>query len=285
MIFPNQIQSSESVAHHYDSLSNFYLEVWGEHVHHGLWLDGRESPAEAVLQLIRVVAEQARIGEGARVCDVGCGYGGTARELVHRHGARVTALTISPAQFAFARGRASDSDRGSDNPRYLLQDWLTNDLPAASQDVVLSIESSEHMPDKAAFFAQVARVLRAGGRAVICAWLSPEQPAPWQVRYLLEPICREGRLPSMGSESDYRHLFAGAGMRVEGFRDVSDKVKKTWPVCIARFLEGLATKPSYRRFLLRSSNQDRVFARTLLRLWAAYETRSMRYGIFTAVKE
>lgn len=280
MIVPSEQQSVESVAHHYDSLSDFYLEIWGEHVHHGLWLDGRESADEAVLQLVRVVAEEARIGEGTRVCDVGCGYGGTARALVQRYGAQVTALTISPAQFEFALGRAD----GSGNPRYLLQDWLENDLPAESQDVVLSIESSEHMPDKPAFFSHVARVLRTGGRSVICAWLSAENPAPWQVRYLLEPICREGRLPSMGSESDYRRLFADAGMRVEGFRDVSDQVKKTWPLCIAWFLKGLATKPSYRRFLLQSANRDRVFARTLLRLWAAYETKSMRYGIFTAVK-
>lgn len=280
MIFPNELQSSESVAHHYDSLSDFYLEVWGEHVHHGLWLDGSESPDEAVLQLVRVVAEEARIGEGTRVCDVGCGYGGTARELVRRYGAQVTALTISPAQLAFALGRAD----GSDNPTYLLQDWLESDLPPASQDVVLSIESSEHMADKPAFFAHVARVLRPGGRSVICAWLSPENPTPWQVRYLLEPICREGRLPSMGSEGDYRRFFADAGMRVEGFRDVSEQVKKTWPLCIGRLLKGLVTESSYRCFVLRSSNQDRVFAKTLLRLWAAYETRSMRYGIFTAVK-
>lgn len=280
MIVPSEQQSAESVAHHYDSLSDFYLEVWGEHVHHGLWLDGRESSDEAVLQLVRVVAEEAHIGEGTRVCDVGCGYGGTARALVQGYGAQVTALTISPAQLAFALGRTD----GSGNPRYLLQDWLENDLPAESQDVVLSIESSEHMPDKPAFFSHVARVLRTGGRSVICAWLSAENPAPWQVRYLLEPICREGRLPSMGSESDYRRLFADAGMRVEGFRDVSDQVKKTWPLCIARFLKGLATKPSYRRFLLQPANRDRVFARTILRLWAAYETKSMRYGIFTAVK-
>lgn len=281
MIFPSELQSPESVAHHYDSLSDFYLEVWGEHVHHGLWLDGSEPPDEAILQLIRLVAEEARIGEGTRVCDVGCGYGGTARELAQRYSARVTALTISPAQLAFALGRAD----GSDNPQYLLQDWLRNELPSESQDVVLSIESSEHMVDKQAFCTQVARVLRAGGRAIICAWLSPEKPTPWQVRYLLEPICREGRLPSMGAESDYRQLLAGAGMRVEGFQDLSEKVKKTWPLCVARLLQGLATKSSYRRFLLRSSNQDRVFAKTLLRLWAAYETKSMRYGIFTAVKE
>jgi cyclopropane fatty-acyl-phospholipid synthase-like methyltransferase len=280
MIFPDESQTMQGIAHHYDSLSDFYLDIWGEHVHHGLWLDGKETADEAVLRLITVVADEARIGAGTRVCDIGCGYGGTARELVNRYGANVTAFTISPAQYDFARKRAGTRD----NPEYLLQDWLANQLSAGSQDAVLSIESSEHMQDKPAFFREVARVLSGGGRAVICAWLSAEHPRPWQVRHLLEPICREGRLPSMGSESDYRRLFEDAGMTVESFQDVSAKVKKTWPVCIGRFIKGLATRPSYRRFVLHGGNQDRVFAKTLLRLWAAYETKSMRYGIFTAVK-
>jgi len=281
MIYPDQSQTTASIAHHYDSLSDFYLEIWGEHVHHGLWLDGKESAAEAVLRLITVVADEAQIGPGTRVCDVGCGYGGTARELVNRHGANVTAFTISPAQYEFARKQAD----GHDNPRYLLQDWLTNDLSDGSQDVVLAIESSEHMVDKPAFFREVARVLRKEGRAVICAWLSAEHPRPWQVRHLLEPICREGRLPSLGSEGDYRRLFEHAGMNIVAFRDESDRVKKTWPICIGRFIKGLATRSSYRRFLLHASNRDRVFAKTMLRLWTAYETKSMRYGIFTAVKD
>ena len=280
MIFPDESQTKRSIAHHYDSLSDFYLEIWGEHVHHGLWLDGKETADEAVLRLITVVADEARIGAGTRVCDIGCGYGGTARELVNRYGASVVGFTISPAQCDFARKRAG----GDDNPEYRLQDWLENQLAAGSQDAALSIESSEHMEDKPAFFREVARVLRRGGRAVICAWLAAEHPRPWQVRHLLEPICREGRLPSMGSESDYRRLFEDAGMTVESFQDVSAKVKKTWPLCIGRFIKGLATRASYRQFMLRAGNQDRVFAKTLLRLWAAYETKSMRYGIFTAVK-
>jgi tocopherol O-methyltransferase len=280
MIFPDESQTTQTIAHHYDSLSDFYLDIWGEHVHHGLWLDGKETADEAVLRLITVVADEARIGAGTRVCDIGCGYGGTARELVKRYGASVTAFTISAAQYDFARKRAG----GEDNPEYRLQDWLLNHLSPGSQDVVLSIESSEHMQDKPAFFREVARVLSRGGRAVVCAWLAAEHPRPWQVRHLLEPICREGRLPSMGSESDYWRLFEDAGMTVESFQDVSAKVKKTWPLCVGRFIKGLATRPSYRRFVLRAGNQDRVFAKTLLRLWAAYETKSMRYGIFTAVK-
>ncbi len=83
------------VAAHYDDLDRFYREVWGEHVHHGLWSSGRETPEEATRSLIAVVAEQAALRPGDTVCDVGCGYGGTARVLAGEYGATVTALTVS----------------------------------------------------------------------------------------------------------------------------------------------------------------------------------------------
>ncbi len=83
------------VAAHYDELDGFYREFWGEHVHHGVWITGRETPQEATRRLVSLVAEQAVVRDGSDVCDVGCGYGATARMLVADYGARVTALTIS----------------------------------------------------------------------------------------------------------------------------------------------------------------------------------------------
>jgi len=186
---------SATVALHYDELDHFYREIWGEHVHHGLWITGRERPEQAVIQLVDLVAREGCIRQGVRVCDVGCGYGATARMLARDHGAVVTALTVSPAQYHFACSK----DPESQNPHYLLCDWLKNDLPAESFDVVISIESSEHMTDKPAFFAGAHRVLRPGGRFVICAWLAREAASELENRVLLEPVCREGRMPSMGT--------------------------------------------------------------------------------------
>ena len=47
MIFPTVPQTTEAVAAHYDELDAFYREVWGEHVHHGYWASGRETPEAA----------------------------------------------------------------------------------------------------------------------------------------------------------------------------------------------------------------------------------------------
>src|SRR5579862_1768054 len=181
--------SAGEIAGHYDELDHFYREIWGEHVHHGLWLRRGDSPAKAARQLVDLVARHAGIKPGDRVCDAGCGYGATARILAGELGAEVTGITLSPAQFRFASRTAS----ASPNPSYLLGDWLENSLPAASFDSVIAVESSEHMPDKPAFFAQAARVLKPGGRLVVCSWLAKEDARAWESRLLLEPICREGR--------------------------------------------------------------------------------------------
>lgn len=266
----------EAVASHYDELDHFYRDVWGEHVHHGLWLRGNETREEAVLALVDFVAREAQIESGTRVCDIGCGYGATARVLASR-GANVTAITISPAQYAIAMQHESDV-------HFLLGDWLSNDLPSGEFDAAIAIESSEHMPDINGFFTQANRVLRSNGRLVICAWLSAEAPSPRAKRWLLEPICREGRMPTMGSASDYRSLGERAGFAMERFQDVTRFAARTWPSIVVRLCGKLVTSPRYLRFLLNRHASNRVFALTIFRIWLAYRTGAMRYGVFTFVK-
>ena len=282
MISSKKALNSKDVALHYDELDEFYREVWGEHVHHGLWLRGDESPEHAARHLVERVAARANARDGARVCDIGCGYGATARILAHDFDADVTGLTISQAQYDFATSRAKHGSHRQ--PVYLCRDWFNNELPAESFDAAISVESSEHMADKAAFFAEARRVLRPGGRFVICAWLSKEKPRALETRWLLEPICREGRIPCMGTESDYRRFFETAGFTLDSFEDESMRVKKTWPICVKRFLAQLCRDPRYAKFLLNKHKTNRIFALTILRIWLAYNTGAMRYGIFAAHK-
>lgn len=278
MIRPRQTIAPEHVAHHYDSLDRFYRELWGEHLHHGLWETGRESVEDAVRLLVRRVADRAAIGEDTRVCDVGCGYGATARLLAHERGADVTGVTLSGVQHAHAVRAAS----GDPRLRFLLRDWLRNGFDNATFDAVIAIESTEHMEDKGRFFTEAGRVLRPGGRLVVCAWLSTEAPKPWERRHLLEPICYEGRLPSMGTAGEYIAWIANAGLILESHDDVTARVQRTWTLSTTRLLRRLLTSPSSWRWLLDPANKDRIFARSVLRILFAYRTGCMRYAIFVA---
>ena len=273
MILPKVTQTTAAVAAHYDQLDRYYREIWGDHVHHGYWLTGSETVEQAVTALVDLLADRLDLHPGQKLCDIGCGYGATAQYLASRHNLHVTGMTVSGAQAEQARTRVAPSGNVSIQHR----DWLENGLAANSFDRAYAIESSEHMPDKQRFFDEAFRTLKPGGLFAVCAWLASDNPRPWQVRHLLEPICREGRLPGMGDEADYLALAQRSGFAPVSVEDLSDRVSRTWWICIGRLIKQLFTRPRDMKFLFDKAETNRVFAVTLFRLLLAYQTRAMRY--------
>lgn len=95
------------------------------------------------------------------VLDAACGVGyGTA--LIGTTAARVVGVDLSAEAVSYARQRY-----GAPNTSFHEMDVLALDLPAASFDAVCSFETIEHLPDPARFLAELARVLRPGGRLFI----------------------------------------------------------------------------------------------------------------------
>ena len=164
--------NQSAIADHYNELDSFYRELWGEHLHHGFWIGGRDSSEIAVRRLVDIVVQKAQIKPGDEVIDIGCGYGAPARQLAAEHGAKVTAITVSPVQLAYAQNRCSGP-----NPRYLLADWLSADLPTRNYRVAIAIESTEHMP-RAEFFRRAFQILPVGGRL----WSAPGSAGPRRPR-------------------------------------------------------------------------------------------------------
>lgn len=274
------VPTLEGAASHYDDLDAFYREIWGEHVHHGVWEEGDESDREAAEKLVRILADLGGVRDGDKVVDIGCGYGATSRILAERRGAEMTGMTISATQLAYAKANNSVPGR----TEFLLRDWYDNRLPAGRFDIALTVESLEHMPDLPGFFRECHRVLKPGGRLVGSAWMSCEKPGAFARRHLIDAITREAQIAGIRPESEFRAAIEGAGFTCYTFEDRADQVKRTWPLCAWRTFKGLLTKPHYRSFILGSRNPNRIFALTLFRIWAAYELGVQRYGIFSATK-
>ena len=281
MIRPRAIPiKSEWVAAHDDELDPFYRAIWGHHIHHGYWITGKESAEQAVLNLTHLVAQQAGMDTGVRVCDFGCGYGASAMIFARTYGAQVVGITVAKSQYEFAKSQS----QGASDPRFFLCDGLDIRLQANSFDAVVAIESSEHLQDKPKFFPETFRLLRPGGRVVVAAWLSRDRPRSWESKYLLEPICAEGRLASMASAQEYLTMLIRAGFSEARFQDLTARVQKTWSICARRSLRAILTQPSLRSRLWDPGFSHRVFAKTVPRIWLAYKTGSMRYGLFSALK-
>jgi tocopherol O-methyltransferase len=267
----------EAIAGHYDSLDRFYRDLWGEHVHHGLWLDGHESPEEAVLQMSRRVLDRLELGPDACVADIGCGYGATARLAAEGYGARVIGFTVSAAQKAYADRFAVS--RGAVDIR--LQDWAEAEFADGELDAAFALESLEHIADKAGFARKLRRAVKPGGRLVIATWLRADRVSAWSQRHLLDALCREGRQPALTTADALAATLRAAGFFEVHVEDLTLQVAKTWNVIIGRGALRLMTRRQYRQFLFRSNAVDRVFALTAGRIWLAFRTGCFRYGFFT----
>lgn len=272
--------SARLVSSHYDELDLFYREVWGEHLHHGYWQKGNENIHEATVALVDLMIKKLHLKNKMRVCDVGCGYGATSRYIVQQLDCELQAFTISENQFNYARTKSFDTS----NPKYSLQDWMTNSLDSDSMDVVFSIESSEHMPEFSKFFSQCHRVLKPGGQMAVFAWLESETAKPWMRQHLLQPLCDEGRM-RLASKDEYVQEFAKSGLNLISFDDLSAAVSRTWTLCIKRTLFKILTRRKYQKFIFSKKSENRDFAKSIFRIRAAYATGAMKYGLFIAEKK
>ena len=273
-----------AVGSHYDRLDRLQREIWGEHVHHGLWRTRRDTPEQATRTLVDIVAARAQIASGMRVTDIGCGYGATARILARERGAHVTGITISQAQFWYADANNTEPDEKVPKVQFVLGDWLNNDLPSESQDALIAIESTEHMADKARVYQEAFRVLKPGGRIVVCALTAAAGTTPWQRRHVIEPLCREASLAGVDREEDHVRWMTEAGLSVTARDDVSTRVSPTWSRCARRALWMLFTRPGKLRRLMKDSPGARGFARALPRVWLGYRNGALRYVIYCACR-
>jgi len=141
-----------------------------------------------------VAAEVAGRGVGLAILDLGCGPGDLAAMLSLRlPEARIGGLDIAPAMVEQARRRSPRSDRLS----FEVGDVARLAFESGSIDVVVSSLSLHHWQDSGAAFAEIARVLRPGGTALV---------------YDLDPLTLEpDRLPDVARRAG---LQACAGWRL-----------------------------------------------------------------------
>jgi cyclopropane-fatty-acyl-phospholipid synthase len=159
--------SRRNIHAHYD-LGNPFYAVWLDpSMTYSSALFGNEparSLQDAQTAKYRRILDQLALPPGARVLEIGCGWGGFA-ELAARDGLHVTGLTLSTEQHAWASRRLADAGL-AEQARFLLQDYRDE---KGQFDAIVSIEMFEAVGERywPSYFETLRRCLRPGGRAVV----------------------------------------------------------------------------------------------------------------------
>jgi SAM-dependent methyltransferase len=110
----------------------------------------------------------SRATPGAAVLEVGCGPGHLSIRLAHGHGLEVTGLDLDPVMIERARANAERAWPGAAGPpSFVVGDVASLPFGDGSFDVVVSTLSMHHWVAPTKGLAEIGRVLRPGGRALV----------------------------------------------------------------------------------------------------------------------
>lgn len=276
------MQSVDDPVAHYDRITNAWRYLLGEDFHFGYFRTETESLEVATANLTTLMAETGSIGPDMSILDVGCGIGNPACVLAERYGCRVTGISTSGSGVEEAHRRAQK--RGcSDRVSFSVADGMDNGFPDATFDRVWVLEASHLMPQKDALLAECARVLRPGGRVVLCdVILGRELPLRAVLSRAQDFIHLHyafGRA-KMETLETYRRFGELAGLRAAQLMDISDQTLPTF----AHWRSRLESHSEEVRAQIGDDGLEhfRASCGILPGLW---KQRTLGYGLIVATKE
>lgn len=214
---------SSTQAYYDGPADEIYRTIWGDNVHLGVPCSAECPHPEAMEHTNEMMAEAISLGPEARVLDLGCGYGSTARYLAGNFGCAVTGTNISERELDTARSRATEA--GLDHLlSFEYEDFHELRYADGSYDVVWSQEAFLHAVDKNVVLSECRRVLKPGG-SLIFTDILVRRDTPETDR---ERIYDRVKSPDMWDLDDYRRALNNLDLPVLREEDWSQHVARSY---------------------------------------------------------
>jgi len=265
---PTHSFSSKDIGEHYDQFAWAYRRYWGDHIHHGLFLTGKENSQQSQRLMLQHCASRAGVHAGMMVADVGCGHGGTVNLLAGEYGCSVLGLTISETQLRLAR-KACESLDG--RVRFELADAEAYDFQPAGFDLIWNMESTEHFFDKSAYFRKVGGALKPGGKLMVAAWSGSMKDA------LVQEVARVFLCPELWTLEEYVRGIEAAGLKIVSQEELADEVVPTWDISAQQI-----QKSRWMLSILPAAFTE--FTKGIELMREGYRDGQLKYSIIVAIK-
>jgi cyclopropane fatty-acyl-phospholipid synthase-like methyltransferase len=213
----------------------YYDETWLDYrflwlnarncaIHFGYWDADTRSHAESLTHMNRALAGRIGVMPGQRILDAGCGVGGSAVWLAQQYDVEVVGITPVAGQVAQAR-RFAHEQGVSERVSFYPQDYTRTTFPDASFDVIWSLESLCHAPDKRLFLAEARRLLRPGGRLGVVEYFRAARPLPPHGEALLHSWLSGWAIPDLATGEEIVGWSRAAGFGDVLLEDLTPHVR------------------------------------------------------------
>lgn len=265
----------------YDNALPCYQRFMGDRWHHGdPEAEARGlSPLRACEVLEEKIVAQLGLKEGSWALDFGSGIGGPTLHMARVSSASFVGVTNNERLNQQAREKAEKAGLAH-QVRFITlgdTDYKHLPFPEGTFDAVTFYESVCHIPDKAALFRELARILKPGGHLGGMDWLQRpfgEYQTEEQILRFMQPLNESTAIPGHGSVGSYRRMLEDAGLQVRVARDLYEGIKS----------RGSATSEEQVQWLGYEGPEGEMFQRGKRALDEARAAGVFTVGMFVAVK-
>ena len=181
---PVAINTLEANQQHYEVPSGFFQRVLGPNLKYSCcyYQDAGTSLGEAEETMLRLTAQRARLGNGDRILELGCGWGSLSLWMARAFPkSRITAVSNSHSQKAFIDACARE--RGLANLEIITCDVNALAFAQGVQfDRVVSVEMFEHMRNYQTLLQRIAGWLAPTGTLFVHIFTHKDYAYPFEVR-------------------------------------------------------------------------------------------------------
>ncbi len=242
---PNSLKTSRrNIRDHYDLGNDFFQTFLDETMAYScaVFNEPHESLLSAQQNKFDRLYNKLELSSKDHLLEIGCGWGGFAIHAARKSGCRVTAVTISEEQYAFARQRVQ-AENLQNQIEVRLQDYR---LIEGKFDKIVSIEMMEAIGYKYldTFFSKLHALLKPGGIIALQCITFPDahyesyrKGMDWtrihifpgslllSVQHMLSSLKRTGNLMMEGLESIGPHYARTLRMWYENFMENQETIR------------------------------------------------------------
>lgn len=212
------VLTEKANSQHYEIPASFFALVLGKNRKYSscYYPTGRESLDEAEELMLAETVEMARLENGQRILELGCGWGSLSLYMAAKFPrASITGVSNSASQRLYIEHEAKT--RGLNNLKIVTAD-VNQFRPKEKFDRVVSVEMFEHMRNYAVLFARVRSWLKAEGKLFVHIFthrdfpylFEDRGPDDWMGRYFFSG----GIMPSNRLFSYFTHGFSLKEQRI-----------------------------------------------------------------------